>query len=385
MYRELPYTGEELPQKFLCLTYDDGPGESTFEIAEFLHYEGIKATFFVVGKYAVENENILEKVARLGHLIGNHTYEHPDMPYYLSKNGDVQNQILRTDALVRKYNKNSAIYFRSPYGKWSKEVADELNSNLLATINHIGPIHWDIAGIDCFYWKNDISVKDTVEKYLLDIEEKGKGIVVMHDEIADMNFLKPKNRTLELTKQLIPILKASGYRFVRLDEIPSIKESAAKELFVNLKTKGGKYLSLAEGGEIIIGQNDAKLNRDFAIQDLGEGRISLTGRNELFFSIRGEQGIIVKADADVVDSTERFDLVPLYSNKFLIRADNGRFLEVQKEKGSLAATAEFMRGGEIFTILPVGQQVKKNYSLVQQIKSIRRQLLYVKSKIKQGS
>jgi peptidoglycan/xylan/chitin deacetylase (PgdA/CDA1 family) len=384
MYREQPYTGEELPLKSLCLTYDDGPGENTFEIAKFLHEENIRATFFVVGKYAIENEEILEKVARLEHLIGNHTYEHPDMPYYLSKNGDVQNQVLRTDALIKKYNKKSTIYFRSPYGKWSGDVANELNSNLLTAINHVGPIHWDIAGIDCFYWKNNVSIKETVEKYLTDIEKKGKGIIVMHDEIADMNFLKPKNQTLELTKQLIPILKAKGYKFVRLDEIKSIKENGAKELLVNIKTKRGKYLHVTEGTSITTNENDVKLNRNFVIQDLGEGRFSLRDENGMFLSSDSKQDKTIGSYTKEVSSTEMFDLVPLYSNKFLVRADSGYFLQVQKSSGRLAATAEFMRGGEIFTILPVGHEEKKTYSITQQIEGIRRQLMYVKSKIKQA-
>ena len=41
----------------------------------------------------------------------------------------------------------------------------------------------------------------------------------MHDEIADMDNVKPLNKTLELTKVLIPLLKQKGYRFIGLDEI----------------------------------------------------------------------------------------------------------------------------------------------------------------------
>src|SRR5690349_5704280 len=123
MYRINPYTDTALLPKTFSLTYDDGPGKNTLEIAKFLHDENIPATFFVVGKYAVQEQSILEEVQSLGHLIGNHTYEHPDMTYYLSVNGDVQNQVLRTDAVIKKYIDDKTIYFRSPYGKWSAEVA----------------------------------------------------------------------------------------------------------------------------------------------------------------------------------------------------------------------------------------------------------------------
>ncbi|MCW3081049.1 polysaccharide deacetylase family protein [Segetibacter sp.] len=383
MYREEPYTGKELPYKSLCLTYDDGPGKDTYEIARFLFDENIQATFFVVGKYAIENEETLEKVARLGHIIGNHTYEHPDMPYYLSRNGDIQNQVLRTDALIKKYNKKNTIYFRSPYGKWSKEVANNLNLNLLTNIDHVGPINWDIAGIDCFYWKKDVSIEKTAEKYLNDIEEKGRGIVVMHDEIADMNFLQPKNKTLELTRQIIPKLKAKGYKFVRLDEIQSIKEDAAKKLTVTLKTTFGKYLCIAGDSTIKVEQKNSNLNREFYIEDMLTGCFALSGADGRFLSIGAGEGNVVKLNAKQVTSTEKFDLVPLRSNKFLLRADNGHFLQIQKESGILTATAAYMRGGEIFTILPIGLKEREKFSLKEEIKSLQRQLLYVKSKVKE--
>ena len=50
--------GSALPYKTVCLTFDDGPGQpiyknngpKTLMIAEYLHNEGIIATFFMVGK-----------------------------------------------------------------------------------------------------------------------------------------------------------------------------------------------------------------------------------------------------------------------------------------------------------------------------------------------
>ena len=229
MYRERSYTGTNLPLKTFCLTYDDGPGENTLEIAEFLADNNIRATFFVVGKYAVNQPDVLEKLSVLGHLIGNHTYEHPDMPYYLSQDGDIVNQVLRTDAIIKKYITNGITFFRSPYGKWSKECANELNLSLLATLHHIGPIHWDVGGVDCFFWKQGKTVDEAVEKYLADISNAGKGIIVMHDNIADMEHLKKDNHTLQLTRKLIPLLKKEGYEFVRLDEIESLREAATED------------------------------------------------------------------------------------------------------------------------------------------------------------
>jgi peptidoglycan/xylan/chitin deacetylase (PgdA/CDA1 family) len=387
MYRKELYTGADLPSKFLCLTYDDGPGKHTYGIAKFLYDQNIQATFFVVGKYAFHHHDILEKVSALGHLIGNHTYEHPDMPYYLSMNGDVQNQILRTDAIIKKYIKENTVYFRSPYGKWSQEVANELNLNILSAINHIGPIHWDVSGVDCFYWKNGHTVEDTVKKYLNDIKEKDRGIVVMHDEIADMNYLKDRNNTLELTKQLIPLLKLQGYKFVRLDEIESIKKDASKVFKFTLRSTNGKYVSLSESenNTVNVDRKQNSILNQLSMEDLGHGKIALKASNGLFFSLQVEKGNVIEATSTDIKEFEAFDLIPLSSNQAVLRAYNGNYLTKESRYGGkLLASAEYMRGAEIFSFSPVNIRAKKNIAFRERYKSLKRQILYIRSKIQQG-
>jgi peptidoglycan/xylan/chitin deacetylase (PgdA/CDA1 family) len=385
MYQETPLTGAGMPNKFLSLTYDDGPGENTLEIARFLFEHGVRATFFVVGKFAIQFDNVLKEVSEMGHLIANHTFEHPDMPYYLSRNGDVQSQIMRTDAVIGKYNKSTPVYFRSPYGKWSKEVADNLNSNIVATLNHIGPIHWDIAGIDCYYWRNNITVEEAVKRYLKDIREKDRGIIVMHDEIADMEFLRVNNKTLELTKQLIPKLKSEGYQFVRLDEVDLLPRHPTKPSTVTLKTQGGKYLYLSEDTSIAFYDANSKAGRNYDVTILPEGKIALQGVNGLYLSLRANNGNRIEAIETQIGDNEKFDFIPLHDNRFMLRAFNGMYFNIQhKQNGTLTADAEFMRGAEIFLMSFVGVTTKKRFSLIRKIRSLRRQFLYIKSKLRQG-
>jgi hypothetical protein len=301
----------------------------------------------------------------------------------LSKNGDVQNQILRTDSIIKKYNPNNTIYFRSPYGKWSKEVSTDLNSNVLTTIDHVGPIDWDIAGIDCYYWRKGISVEQTAQKYLEDIREKDHGIVVMHDEIADMEFLQPENKTLELTKQLIPLLKSEGYKFVRLDEIASIKKDSDKPLSITLKTSSGKHLSLNQNGAGIIANSHTKVtDREFLIKDVGLGKFALKASNNLFWSCNEINGNLIQASKKQIEKNEQFALIPVNNNKAMLRAFNGNYLKLEdKKSGILSAPAQYMRGAEIFTMMPIGIKLKSDFSLIAKLKSLQRQFLYVKSKI----
>jgi len=388
MYSKTNYNGSELPPKTLCLTYDDGPGPYTYEIAKFLNEHHIQATFFVVGKYAYHNPDILAKVKELGHLIGNHTYSHPDMPYYQSIDGELQYQIIRTDLLIKKYLKGNKIYFRPPYGKWSAEVSDELNSNILSSINHIGPIHWDIAGIDCYYWDNGFSLEDTVDRYIEDIRAKDRGIVVMHDEIADMDIVKPKNKTLELTKKLIPILLEQGYKFVGLEEIESLKKDAAEFEKFNLRSvSNGKFIQQAAQEAVSIrveGKKGDVLN-DIVMEDLGYGKVALKASNGMYFnSINGSTDGVL-ANSSEIKTFEAFDLIQLRDNQVIFRAANGNYLNIEQRKGArLMSSAEFMRQAEIFIFISKRTHNVKRISFRRRLLLFKKRILFIKSKILQA-
>jgi hypothetical protein len=56
------------------------------------------------------------------------------------------------------------------------------------------------------------------------IQAVEKGIVLMHDS-SEEEAVRARNRTLELTKLIVPILKGRGYRFVRLDSVPQVQRA----------------------------------------------------------------------------------------------------------------------------------------------------------------
>ena len=63
--------------KRIYLTFDDGPSSPyTMELLRLLDLYQIKASFFVVGRFAGENPQIIRTMAEKGHLIGLHSLEH---------------------------------------------------------------------------------------------------------------------------------------------------------------------------------------------------------------------------------------------------------------------------------------------------------------------
>ena len=112
--------GNDLPPRTLCLTYDDGPGRDTVTLARYLYREGIEATFFVVGRHAEGNADVLAQVSAWGHRVGNHTYSHPGLVALAASGGDVVGELLRTDLLIRPHVSRTPLFFRAPYGNWRK-------------------------------------------------------------------------------------------------------------------------------------------------------------------------------------------------------------------------------------------------------------------------
>ena len=66
--------------KVLYLTFDDGPSGYTQAILDLLARYDAKATFFVLGRSAARQPELIEAIYAAGHGLGNHTYNHPALP-----------------------------------------------------------------------------------------------------------------------------------------------------------------------------------------------------------------------------------------------------------------------------------------------------------------
>jgi peptidoglycan/xylan/chitin deacetylase (PgdA/CDA1 family) len=376
----------DMPDRTLCLTYDDGPGPYSAEIGRFLHERGVRATFFVVGKFAVGHPEILDELHAQGHIIGNHTFEHPDMPYYVSINGDVRDQIIRTNTVIQKYNQDKPVYFRATYGKWSPEVANELNVDMRSSYRHVGPVYWHIAGIDCYYWKLGKSVEEAAEVYLKDIAEKGRGIIVMHDGIADMDTVAAKNRTLELTRYLIPRLQDMGYRFVGLDEIddPQLKTPFSDTF--GLKGQNGKFLrhSGDPGKPTELHWSGARVGDDgntFFMEQKAEGKIVLRTAGGKYLRVNPDADETVRL-SESYDIYSLFDSIPVNPSQLILRSHNGNYLAAENNQGGLLkANAPFMRQAWRMTYVPANDAYLKPVSWSEKARNLKKAALFVKSKV----
>lgn len=234
-----PYAGSSLGAKQIALTFDDGPASRTEELSAYLASQGIHAGFFVNGKNLAAHPNALAKLVADGHVVGNHTHDHADLtdkvafPVTAAGNAKLVTELTATDALIAPFVPSGRFMFRAPYGAFDARDYNVLHAS--AMDKYVGHIGWDIgstrtattaADWACWQYNPQLTSKACGDLYANEIQTVGRGIVLMHD--AD--YGNPNNHvatsglgnTVDMVKYLVPILKARGYTFVRVDAVPAI-------------------------------------------------------------------------------------------------------------------------------------------------------------------
>jgi peptidoglycan-N-acetylglucosamine deacetylase len=213
----------------IALTFDDGPNQHTPEVLAALKAEGVKGTFFIVGKMARHSPEILSQIAQDGNLLANHSSTHAFLGKKFVAHPELLIQQIKDvdDMISPLMPAGTKFYFRAPYGAWRAEHAAVLNADPVLR-KYVGPIYWDAGGNnvvssdgyvlsaadwDCWHkhWTVDVCAKG----YLREIRRENGGVVLMHC-IYRMSGA--------LVEQVVPPLVEEGYTFVRLDQIPAYKQ-----------------------------------------------------------------------------------------------------------------------------------------------------------------
>jgi hypothetical protein len=145
----------------------------------------------------------------------------------------VVEEVARADAVVRPHARGPVL-LRPPYGSWREMTTpggpEDAPTSIVAERlrrsgrfhDYVGPVMWDVLAEDWECWRQGVPVEEAARRHLEAIEQAGRGIVLLHDSSED-EALRPRNRTTQMTRLLVPRLEALGYRFVRLDEVPQVR------------------------------------------------------------------------------------------------------------------------------------------------------------------
>ena len=152
----------------VALTFDDGPDPIwTPRLLEILAARDARATFFMLGRAAEAHPEIVRDVARAGHAIGNHSWDHPSFP--LIGRAERWTQIRRC---ARVLGPHGARLFRPPFGQ--QNVASRIDAFALGYC----VVAWNVVAWD--WLERDA---DWMTRQLLDHIRAGS-IVLLHDAIV---------------------------------------------------------------------------------------------------------------------------------------------------------------------------------------------------------
>src|SRR5437870_956694 len=110
MFLDRDICGVSLPPRTVCLTYDDGPGPQTMEVARYLYRRHIAACFFVMGQHAAQFPATMARLRDWGHIVGNHTHSHPGLVDFALAGGDIAGEIAITHEIIKPYVVGETIF-----------------------------------------------------------------------------------------------------------------------------------------------------------------------------------------------------------------------------------------------------------------------------------
>ena len=195
------YVGDP-EEKVLYLTFDAGyENGHTEAILDTLRKHDVKAAFFLVGNYLQKNADLVRRMVHEGHIIGNHTMNHPDMSAISDKEA-FQKELADLEKLFTDITgKELPKFYRPPQGIYSEEnlkMAQELGYKT---------VFWSLAYKD---WDND---KQPDTEYA-----KGKLLPRTHNGAVILLHSTSKTNA-EVLDELLTQWKTKGYRFETIDKL----------------------------------------------------------------------------------------------------------------------------------------------------------------------
>lgn len=195
------YYVDDSDDKVVYLTFDNGYEEGyTTKILDTLKEENVPATFFVTGHYVESKPELVKRMVKEGHIIGNHSYHHPDFSVVSKKTMKKELETLES-AVAEITDQDQMKYLRPPRGMFNEET--------LEWANELGYIHvfWSLAFSD---WNTDKQKGGTYAYDQVMNQIHPGAIILLHAVSSDNAEALPK---------IINGLKEKGYTFKSLDDL----------------------------------------------------------------------------------------------------------------------------------------------------------------------
>lgn len=212
-----PAAEEPEPDKWVCLTFDDGPSKTTAAVLDALNSAGVHATFFVVA--TGYNDKYLPLIARAaadGHQIALHSATHEYSNIYQSITAYWQDLALLKERIASYVDAASIHYLRFPGGSTNtvsrRYGGKGLMNELKADVEEKGYqwVDWNVCAEDAVGGKP--SAEQIYRNVVNETGDQKHCVVLMHDSAGTRT-------TAEALPDIIRWYQDNGYTFCTVQQV----------------------------------------------------------------------------------------------------------------------------------------------------------------------
>ncbi len=190
-----PFRSGDAESNLVTLTINvDWGNEYIPSILASLEEAGIKATFFLTGRWTEEYPDLAKTIADAGHEIGNHGYSHSSPN--ASSIEEIQDEISRTEEAIAKATGITTTLYAPPSGECEEHVLEAAEQAGYDTVL------WTADTIDWQQPDSETIIRRVTEKI------SGGGVILAH----------PTESTAEALPEMIRQVEEMGYTFVTISE-----------------------------------------------------------------------------------------------------------------------------------------------------------------------
>ncbi len=200
----------------VALTFDDGPWPgSTDLILDVLDRERVRASFFVIGRYAAEQPGLIRRIHEQGHLIGNHTFDHSRLGMFRGPRY-WEDQIRKTADTVTALTGERPRWFRPPMGFKSPIVMRAARA-----LDH-AVVTWTRRAYD--------GVRTDPGAIIRNLRPAQAGEILLLHDGRDPASRREMGPTAAALQQVIADLRRAGLGIVRIDDLlgPAARQSSSQ-------------------------------------------------------------------------------------------------------------------------------------------------------------
>lgn len=204
------FTGIGASSPQLALTYDDGPNDPyTWQLLEVLERHGVKATFFMLGRFVQQKPDIARAVVDAGHALGIHSWDHPNLIF--ASSAETRRQLQQTQRAIFDATGVNTELFRPPFGGRRPITLQ------VARAMKLEPVMWSVSSND---WKPG-SADEIASRVGRQI--RGGDVILLHDgEYHQIGA--DRSRSIAASDRIISRYQAEGYEFVTVPQMMGMRQ-----------------------------------------------------------------------------------------------------------------------------------------------------------------